>query len=122
MSDAPQTPPPADGLSDNSASGLAYLTIIPAIIFLIAAPYNQKPIIKFHAWQCIGLAIAYFVVMIARIILHFIPFVGWIIGIFALLCYLGIFILWLICMLNAFQGKIFKVPVLGDFAAKQAGL
>ena len=41
------------GLSDNAASGLAYITIIPAIIFLVVAPYNQKPEIRFHCWQSI---------------------------------------------------------------------
>jgi hypothetical protein len=29
-----------DGLTDNNAAGLAYVTIIPAIIFLVVAPYN----------------------------------------------------------------------------------
>jgi len=38
-----------DGLTDNNAAGLAYVTIIPAIIFLVVAPYNQKPFIRFHA-------------------------------------------------------------------------
>jgi len=28
------------GLSDNAAGGLAYITVIPAIIFLILEPYN----------------------------------------------------------------------------------
>ena len=37
------------GLSDNAASGLAYLTIIPAIIFLVVAPYNQNSTIRFHS-------------------------------------------------------------------------
>jgi uncharacterized membrane protein len=31
------------------------------------------------------------------------------------------FILWLIVMINAFNGKRFKVPLIGDLAEKQAG-
>ena len=50
------------GLSENAASGLAYLTFIPAIIFLVVAPYNQNSRVRFHSWQSIFLAIACFVV------------------------------------------------------------
>jgi uncharacterized membrane protein len=34
---------------------------------------------------------------------------------------IGFLIVWLIAMVNAFQGKRFKLPVLGDLALKQAG-
>ena len=50
------------GLSDDAASGLAYLTFIPAIIFLVVAPFNTNPKVKFHAWQSIFLTAAWFVV------------------------------------------------------------
>jgi len=120
MSDAPQTP--NEGLSDDAASGLAYITIIPSIIFLLVAPYNTKPIVKFHSLQNLGLAVAWFALFFVRIIVHFIPFIGWILGMCIWLCYLAIFILWLISMLNAFQGKRFNIPLISDFAAKTAGL
>ena len=47
MSDSPQyTPVPPQaaqtGLSDNTAGALAYITIIPAIIFLVMEPYNKN--------------------------------------------------------------------------------
>ena len=50
------------GLSDTAASGLAYITIIPAIVFLVVAPYNQNPTIRFHSWQSIFLGIAWFAI------------------------------------------------------------
>jgi hypothetical protein len=51
---------PQNGLTDNAASGLAYITFIPAIIFLVTAPYNQKSLIRFHSgsrffWPLAGL-------------------------------------------------------------------
>ena len=46
---------PQTGLSDNAAGALAYVTIIPAIIFLIVAPYNTNSYIRFHSWQSIFL-------------------------------------------------------------------
>ena len=45
------------GLSDTAASALAYVTFIPALIFLLVAPYNQKPDIRFHAIQELGLTV-----------------------------------------------------------------
>ena len=43
----------AGGLTDNMAGMLAYITIIPAIIFLVMEPYNKNRFIRFHAWQCL---------------------------------------------------------------------
>jgi len=106
------------GLSDDAASGLAYLTFIPAIIFLVVAPYNTNPKIKFHAWQSIFLSGVWVCVWIVNTILLAIPFIGWAI---ALLLGLGLFIVWLISIIQAFQGKRFVIPVIGQLAAKQAG-
>jgi uncharacterized membrane protein len=104
------------GLSDNAASGLAYVTIIPAIIFLVVAPYNQKAEIRFHCWQSIFLGVGCIVI---DIVLSMIPVVGWIIlPFFGLL----ILIVWILCMVKAFGGQRFNIPVIGDFAAKQAGV
>lgn len=53
--------PPAvtgSGLTDNVAGMLAYVTIIPAIIFLVVEPYNKSRFVRFHSFQCIFLCIA----------------------------------------------------------------
>ncbi len=41
----------AGGMADNVAGMLAYITIIPAIIFLVMEPYNKNRFVRFHAWQ-----------------------------------------------------------------------
>lgn len=110
---------PQTGLTDSAASGLAYLTFIPAIIFLAIPPYNQSPSVRFHSWQSIFLSIVLVCVWVVNFILMFIPFIGWLISI---LLMLGLFILWLLCVINAFNGKRFVLPVLGALAAKQAGV
>ena len=56
---------PQTGISDEVAGGLAYFTFIPAIIFLVVAPYNQKASIRFHCWQSILLFVAAVVINIA---------------------------------------------------------
>ena len=109
-----------NGLSDSAASRLAYITIIPAIIFLVVPPYNQKPLIRFHAWQSIFLCIAWIVCAIALTILRMMPFIGWFTWPLHLVVDLGLFILWIIVLIKAFNGERFKIPVIGDFAEKQA--
>lgn len=122
-----QTPPPppdytqappslgaVDGLSDTAAGALAYVTIIPAIIFLIVPPYNTRPFVKFHAFQCLGLA----VVMFCLSIINIIPILGQIVFGLAGLC---MFVIWVLCVLKASQGRAFKLPVISEFAAKQSG-
>lgn len=105
---------PQTGLSDNSAGALAYVTVIPAIVFLVAEPYNKNSYIKFHAWQSIFLSIAWFAISVIAII----PILGWLI--FALGS-IALMIAWVICLINALQGKRFKLPFIGNLAEKQAG-
>lgn len=110
------TPQPVQsGLSSNAAGALAYVTIIPAIIFLIIEPYNKNSYVRFHSWQSIFLGIAMFAV---DMVLSFIPIVGWVIIPFAML---GFLVLWVICLIKALKGERFKLPLIGNFAERQAG-
>jgi uncharacterized membrane protein len=107
-------PPRAAGLSDNAAGAIAYITIIPAIIFLLMEPYRSRPFVRFHSAQCLvlfGFDVA------AHIVLHFIPVLGWMIGVIVALV---VFIFWLIALIQASQGKMYRIPVLGDLAANLA--
>jgi uncharacterized membrane protein len=117
----PFTPINQAGLSDNAAGGLAYITFIPAILFLILEPYNRSRFVRFHAWQSLLLSASVFVINIALSILGRIPFVTFIDLFLYPLIWLGFFILWIIVLIQAFNGKMFKIPVLGDIAEKQAG-
>jgi uncharacterized membrane protein len=109
---------PQIGLNENSTCGLAYLTFIPAIIFLVTAPYNQNANVRFHSWQSIFLTVAAIAAMFVHIVLIMVPIIGFFIS---LLITLGFFILWLILIINAFNGKRINIPLLSDLAAKQAG-
>jgi len=118
----PQTPQTQQaGLSENATCGLAYVTFIPAIIFLATAPYNQNPKVRFHSWQSICLFVSAVAVSILLGFLWAIPGVGLINILLEPLVGLGFFVLWLIVTINAFNGKTIKIPILTDFAAKQAG-
>ena len=108
------SPAAQGGLSQNAAAAVAYLTIIPAIIFLVMEPYNKMPFVRFHSMQSLGLGIAWIVVMM---VLSAIPVIGWIILPFAGLAFLAV---WAYTILQAYKGNWFKLPVLGNFALTQS--
>lgn len=123
MSDMNQQPMPVtSGLSSNAAAGIAYLTFIPAIVFLILEPYNRNSFVRFHAWQSIFLNIAAFVINLG------LSFVLGVAFAYTPLLHLAFwpmldllwFVVWLMCMINAFNGKRFSLPVIGALAAQQA--
>jgi uncharacterized membrane protein len=113
--------PAAAGLTDNVAGALAYVTIIPAIIFLVLEPFNKRRFIRFHACQCLFFAAAWTVLWIGLSIIAHIPFLGWATVVMWPLVSLAGFVIWLILVLKAYQGQMFKLPVIGDIAEQQAG-
>lgn len=115
---AAYAPAQSGGLSDSAAGAIAYLTFIPAILFLVIEPYSKRPFVRFHAMQCIMLTLAsvliHFAIALLVVVLHGFTFM------LSSLVSLGFFVLWLICIVSAAQGKWFKVPVIGDFAQQQS--
>lgn len=105
---------PAGGLQDNVAGLLCYF-LIPAIIFLVIEPYNRNKFVRFHAFQGILYHVAWIVVAVVVMMIPFFNFVLW------PLANLALFIGWVLCLIKAFQGQMFKLPVIGPIAEKQAG-
>jgi uncharacterized membrane protein len=114
------TAAPAQGMADNVAGMLAYVTIIPAIVFLVMEPYNKNRFIRFHSFQCLFFAAALLVLHIGLMIFAVVPFLALITFPLHLLISLGGFILWIVLLLKANQGQMYKLPVIGDLAEKQA--
>jgi uncharacterized membrane protein len=125
---APAAAPAAQvgsGLTDNVAGMLAYITIIPAILFLVLEPYNKSRFIRFHSFQSIFLTVAAIAAWIAWVIvakiLGVIPILGHLAaGLLWIALDLGLFIVWIILLIKANQGLTYKLPVIGDMAEKQA--
>jgi uncharacterized membrane protein len=100
------------GLSANVAGLLCYvLGWITGIIFVVLE--KKSTFVKFHAWQSI---MTFGVLTVAQLVLGWIPFVGWILSI---LIGILMFVLWLILIIQAGTGKMWKVPWAGDWAEKQ---
>ena len=101
------------GMSANIAGLLCYvLGWITGIVFVILE--KKSTFVKFHAWQSI---MTFGVLFVVSLIFSWIPFIGWIIG--TLIGVLSL-ILWIILMIQAGTGKMWKVPLAGDWAEKQA--
>ncbi|MGO9129723.1 MAG: DUF4870 domain-containing protein [Bryobacteraceae bacterium] len=113
--------PVAAGLTDNVAGALAYVTIIPAIVFLVLEPFNKKRFVRFHSFQCLFLAAAWIVLNIVLMILSHLPIIGWLVAILSMLVGLALLVLVVFLILKAYQGQMFKLPVIGDLAEQQAG-
>ncbi|MCK4402855.1 MAG: zinc-ribbon domain-containing protein [Dehalococcoidia bacterium] len=101
------------GLSANVAGLLCYvLGWISGIVFLVIEKRNK--FVKFHAWQSI---MTFGVLTVARLVLGWIPIIGlvfdWIIGILGL-------VLWIVLMIQAGTGKMWKLPWVGNWAERQA--
>lgn len=117
---APAPAASAGGMTDNVAGMLAYVTIIPAIVFLVLEPYNKKPFVRFHSFQSIFFAIAWTVLWVVLSIIGMIPVLGLLSLIVWPLMGLGGLVIWVVLLLKAYQGQVFKLPVIGDMAEKQA--
>ncbi len=102
------------GLQENVEGLLCYLVgWITGLVFLVLEKDNK--FVRFHAVQSIAISV---VLMVVYFILGMIPIIGWIIMPFVGIASL---ILWIVLMLKAYQGKMYKLPVIGDFAEKQVG-
>jgi len=101
------------GMQPNLAALLCYLAgVVSGIIFYLIEKDNK--FVRFHAMQSILIFAAIFIL---NAVLMFIPVIGWmlipVISIISL-------ILWIVLMVKAYQGEMFKLPVVGDIAEKQA--
>ena len=100
------------GLSANVAGLLCYVALwVTGIVFVVLE--KKSIFVKFHAWQSI---MTFGVLTVAYLILRWIPFVGWILSI---IIYILMAVLWIILIIQAGTGKMWKVPWAGDWAEKQ---
>ena len=107
-------------MADNVASALCYLVgLITGIIFLVLAPYNKNPAIRFHAFQSIFMNVAWIVIAFGLNIVLGIMHL-WTLLFLTPLIGLAFFVLWLIMLIQTFQGKTIVLPLIGPIAQQQA--
>lgn len=109
------------GFSDNAAGALAYVLLIPAILFLLVEPYNRNSYVRFHSWQCIFLAIACAAadcVLFLFDTIFFIPVA--VVDVLYSLLHLGMLAVWIVVLMKALNGQRYELPFIGRFAAWRA--
>jgi uncharacterized membrane protein len=123
---APPTNAAGSGMSSNVAGALAYLVgLITGIVFLISEPYKRDKFVRFHAFQSIFLnaVVIVFGIVWSNIIAALVFSIGFFWGLFGLigtLVYFAFFILWLFSMYKAYNKEMYKLPIIGEIAEKQA--
>jgi uncharacterized membrane protein len=111
-------------LPETLAGAMAYF-LVPAIVFLLVEPYNKNRFVRFHSFQCVGAwlaaVVAAAVLRILGVMLVFIPRLGpLLIWLASMLVILAFIMTWIVLVVKALLGEMFKLPVVGEFAEKQA--
>jgi len=110
------------GMSANVAGLLCYVAgWITGIIFIVLE--KKSIFVKFHAWQSI---MTFGVLSVIQIILSIISAATfifspgwWFVHVLGIIVWVIIGILWIILIIQAGSGKMWKVPWAGDWAEKQ---
>jgi len=127
----PMRTAPAQGrigaLPQNLAGALAYLSPVPAIILLLIEPYRRSHFVRFHSFQCLllcGAAVALAAALrLAGLVLFLIPVLGpLLVTLIDVIAGLAAMLLWLVLLIKALQGEMFRFPLLCAFAEQYAGL
>jgi len=113
------------GMSANVAGLLCYVAgWITGIIFIVLE--KKSIFVKFHAWQSI---MTFGILTAAHLILYtilraiafatFLPGLAIFAGVLGTIIWILMVILWIILVIQAGTGKMWKVPLAGDWAEKQ---
>jgi uncharacterized membrane protein len=113
------------GIEPNVAAALSYiLGLITGIIFLVLEKDNRY--VRFHAAQSIAVSLVLVVISIGLSVLStalvFVPILGLIVAfLLSVVLFFGTFVLWVLLMWRAYQGREWEVPIAAGIARKIAG-
>jgi len=116
-------------MDTNVVAVLTYLVgFVTGIVFLVLDPYKSNSFVRFHAFQSIFFNVAWVAFWIVWVVLSAIltPLTAGIFGLIALPLMLIFtvagFGIWIFLMVQAYQQKLFRLPIVGKFAAEHAGV
>jgi uncharacterized membrane protein len=93
--------------NSNLMAALAWLFCpLSSLIFILIDTYKKDKYIQFHAWQSLAFGAVNFVVW---------TFLGW-----TCILPLAALVVTIIGVVKAFQGEMWKAPLIGDWAEQQA--
>jgi len=105
---------------------VAYVALVPAVLFLALPSLKGSRFVRFHAWQSVLLAVA--TVILAGLmrglfaLFSLFPGIGFLFGTLVVgLVFLAVVFLWLVLVIKAVQGETYELPWLGQIAAGLTG-
>ena len=110
---------------DAFLGAVAYITILPAIIFLLVPAIRRKGYVHFHSWQSILFAVSTVIVAaltrLAFALLSVFPFLGFLLAwLVAGLVALAVVFLWVAIVVKAALGEAYELPFLGAWSNRLA--
>ena len=101
------------GLDANVAAALSYaFGWVTGLAFLVIEKDNR--FVRFHAMQS---TIAFAILSLGFVLLQSIPLLGMLLSVFIVIPASAL--IWLLMMFKAYQGELFKLPVVGEMAEQR---
>jgi uncharacterized membrane protein len=113
----------AQGTRDALLGGLAYVPVVPAIVFLAVPALKSSRFVRFHSWQSLffaaGVVVTALLVKFLFAALSILPGIGFLtawllIGVTSI----AIAVIWVVLPVKALQGQNYELPVLGGLASR----
>lgn len=120
-----------DTLQPSTAALLAYLLMplfcglpIPGALMLVIEKSDR--FVRFHAWQSLAFGAVLWgasllLALMAAITGAVVEFIGEMFGLLRFLWWCGGIVVWVLCLVRTYRHQAWRIPLLGDWAAKRAG-
>lgn len=122
--------PSSFGLSPNVAALISYIWIpVTSVVVLVTEKENR--LVRFHAFQSLFFGLGLFALsIILSIVIGIVmlvagvisPYLGIVVSMISLLIWLvlaiAILALWVLCLVRAYRGEMYHLPIVGKFAEK----
>jgi uncharacterized membrane protein len=110
---------------DNLIAAVGYIITVLVPLFVLFTDKKNNKFLLFHAWQSLMLTVIWVVIWVGLTFVTMIASVatggiGGFLGCLMLPIGLVALIMFVFCAWKAYQGERYKLPVIGDFADKQA--
>jgi uncharacterized membrane protein len=125
--------PSTFGLSPNAAALISYIWI-PVTSAVVLVTEKENRFVRFHAFQSLFMGLTVFVgTLVLAVIIGVLTLVagavssalGIIVSMVSLLIWMviaaALLALWVFCLVKAYRGETFKLPVVGAYAEKMVG-
>ena len=116
----------ADNARDALLGAIAYVALLPAVLFLALPSLRASRFVRFHSWQSVFFAVVTIILAgLMRGLFAVFSFLGGVGFLFATLTvglvFLAVVFLWLVLVVKALQHEVYELPWLGQVAAGLTG-